>query len=277
MKQLFLPVCLLALLLTGGGCCNFYRLAGNGPRPRAEWADALSGATAKQMDKIRVEAATSDITLLFDRGDYGGYKVKLHREFAWHVPAGPYHERSFWLPDSKRGGRSMCMKMDCWGTDLLPYMVGVFVAGNAAVYDYPRGGCIAYQRFMRAGLIPLVVYESSLLPVTKELQIPGGPNVMNPGSLCGFSSSLEGLKLDRMGNYYFWPSTSLNRLKYDRLTAYYFLCGLLAFGQKNDRAYLQIAWIPIPLWSMEEEPSFKDIIPRGLARPVAERFGRTLH
>jgi hypothetical protein len=254
LKQLFKTVCLLGLLLAGSGCCNFYRLKGNGSRPKDEWAAYLPSATAQQLTQIRVEAATSDVTIQFDRGDYGGYKVKLHREFDWIIPAGPYHERSFWMPEPKRGGRSLCMELDCWGTEILPFMVGLFTVGSAVVYDYPRGDCIAYQRFVRAGIIPLVAYESSVLPVAGEKLIPGGPNVMAPGSLCRFSTSLEGIKLEQMGNCYFWPSTPLNRQKYDRLTAYYFLCGLLAFGQKNERAYLQLAWIPIPLWSLNEKP-----------------------
>jgi hypothetical protein len=251
MKRLSLFVFALSLLLVCG-CCNFYQLEGNGACPRAEWADSLSGATTEEMDEIRVEASTSDVLLFFDRGDYGGYRVKLHREFSWGIPIGPYHERSFWLPGKKRGGRSLCMKMSCWGTALLPYMVGVFMAGNAEVFDYPSGDCIAYQRFMRAGLIPLVVYESSLLPVTDGALVPGGPNVMAPSSLCGFSASMEGIKVDELGDCYFWPKTSPDRLNYDRLTSYYFLCGLLAFGQKNERAYLQLAWFPIELWSLEE-------------------------
>ena len=37
---------------------------------------------------------------------------------------------------------------------------------------------------------------------------------------------------------------------------------LLAFGQKNDRAYMQLAWIPISLWSLEEKSSFGSIISR---------------
>jgi hypothetical protein len=204
------------------------------------------------MEKIRVEAETSDLTLLFDRGAYGGYKTKLHREFNWKIPAGPYQERSFWLSDKKKGGRSLCMKLDCWGTTILPFIAGMFIAGDAAVYDYPSGECLAYQRFLRAGVIPLVAYESSLVPVTKGVLMPGCPNMMSPDSLCRLSTSLDGVKQDEMGDCYVWPATSLNRLKYDRLTSYYFLCGLVAFGQKNDRAYMQLAWVPIQLWSLEE-------------------------
>ena len=253
-------MCLLVLLLAAGGCCNFYPLEGNGPGSKSEWEDFLPVKTAQQMDKIRIEAETSDVTLLFDRGAYGGYKTKLHREFDWKIPAGPYHERSFWLPDKKNGGRSLCMTLDCWGTTILPFIAGMFIAGDAAVYDYPRGECLAYERFMRAGVIPLVAYESSLMPVAEGELIPGSPNMMSPDSLCWFSTSLDGVKQDEMGECYFWPTTSPNRLKYDRLTSYYFLCGLLAFGQKNDRAYMQLAWIPIQLWSMEEKSAFSGII-----------------
>ena len=242
----------MLLLMLVCGCCNFQQLEGNGSSARSEWTACLPDATTPQMDEIRVEAATSDVTLLFDRGPYRGYTAKLHRKFSWKIPVGPYHERSFWLPDKKRGGRGLCMTLDCWGTTLLPYMVGVFMAGNAAVYDYPSGDCIAYERFVRAGVIPLVAYESSLMPVTGNNLIPGCPNMMSPDSLCRVLTSLDGVKQDEMGNCYSWPTTSLRRAQYDRLTAYYFLCGLLAFGQKNDRAYLQLAWIPIPLWSMDE-------------------------
>lgn len=261
--RFFLTGCLLTLLLSSSGCCNFCSLDGNGPGTRDEWEAYLPVATPQEMDRIRVEAEASDVTLLFERGAYIGYKAKLYREFAWKIPAGPYRERSFWLPDSKRGGRSLGVKMDCWGTTILPFMAGLFTAGHAEVYDYPHGDCLAYQKFMRAGIIPLVAYESSLMPVTKEQQLPGCPNVMAPDSLCKVTTSLDGVKQDEMGTCYVWPSTSLSQVKYDRLTAYYFLCGLFACGQKNDRVYMQIAWIPISLWSLEDKPAtFRDFISR---------------
>ncbi len=250
-KKFFLPVCLLPLFLLSGGCCNFYQLEGNGSGSRAEWEAYLPVAVPQKMDQIRIEAETSDLTLLFDRGAYAGYKAKLHKEFIWDIPVGPYHERSFWLPDKKRGGRSLCIKLDSWGTTVMPFIAGLFMAGKAEVYDYSDGECIAYQRFLRAGIIPLVAYESSLMPSTKGQSMPGCPNTMNPDSLCRISTSLDGFKQDEMGDCYLWPTTSLSRLKYDRLTSYYFLCGLFAFGQKNDRAYMQLAWYPIELWSLE--------------------------
>jgi len=259
MKFILPPVFITFLMLTCG-CCNFYQLQGNGPGTKAEWKSCLPDATTRQMDEIRVDASASDVTLLFDRGAYGGYTAKLHRKFSWKIPVGPYHERSFWFPDKKKGGRSLCMTLDCWGTTILPFIAGMFVTGDAAVYDYPSGACIAYERFMRAGVIPLVAYESSLAPVAKGAMIPGSPNMMSPGSLCRLTTSLNGVKQDEMGKCYSWPTTSLNRVQYNRLTSYYFLCGLLAFGQKNDRAYLQLAWIPIPLWSMDEESTFGDMI-----------------
>ena len=255
MKFVLPPVFILFLMLVCG-CCNFYQLKGNGSGTRSEWKSCLPDATTQQMDEIRVEAATSDVTLLFDRGAYGGYTAKLHRKFGWKIPVGPYRERSFWLPDKKKGGRSLCMTLDSWGITILPFFAGMFMAGDAEVYDYPSGECLAYERFMRAGVIPLVAYESSLRPVTKGELIPGGPNMMSPDSLCWLTTSLDGVKQDKIGSCYSWPSTSLSRVQYDRLTSYYFLCGLLAFGQKNDRAYMQLAWIPIPLWSLEEKPSF---------------------
>jgi len=261
-KQFFLPVCLFALLLAGSGCCNFYQLEGNGSGTRAEWSAYLPDMTPRQMDQIRVEAETSDVTLLFDRGAYGGYKTKLHKEFAWNIPFGPYRERSIWVPDKKKGGRTLCSKLDCWGTTILPFMTGLFVAGHAGVYDYPKGDCLAYQRFMRAGIIPLVAYESSLVPATKGQLMPGCPNTMAPDSLCKIETALDGVKQDQTGDCYSWPATSLSRVEYDRLTSYYFLCGLFAFGQKNDRAYLQLAWIPISLWSLEEQSAFSKFISR---------------
>jgi hypothetical protein len=74
---------------------------------------------------------------------------------------------------------------------------------------------------------------------------------MSPESLCRVSTSLDGVKQDEMERCYVWPSPLSDSSKYDRLTSYYFLCGLLAFGQKNDRAYMQIAWCPVPLWSLK--------------------------
>lgn len=234
------------------GCCNFAALEGNGSRPKSAWQAYMPAAAPYLMDQIRVEAETSDVTLFFDRGAYGGYKAKVQKGFDWKVPVGPYQERSFLVPDKKKGGRSLCIKMDCWGTTILPFMTGIFMAGDAEVYDYSKGDCLAYQRFMRAGIIPLVAYESSLLPVADGRPMPGCPNVMFPESLCTVTTSLDGVKQDEIGNCYTWQSSLFSRPKYDRLTAYYFLCGLFACGQKNERAYMQLAWIPIELWSLEE-------------------------
>jgi hypothetical protein len=246
MKAILSTVLVLCLTLFCG-CCNFYSMDGNGSCPLAVWEDYLPVVTTQELDQIKSESGASDVTLLFDRGAYGGYKTKISRGFQWGIPAGPYRERSFWTPDRTKAGRTLCMKLDSWGTTILPFM-----AGNAEVYNYPRGECLAYQRFMRFGIIPLVAYESSLMPVVEGELVPGCPNVMAPGSLCWFSVPLEGVKPDKMNQCCFWPTSSLRQMKYDRLTSYYFLCGMLAFGQKNERAYMQIAWIPIPLWSMEE-------------------------
>jgi hypothetical protein len=255
----------LALILWGvlfSGCCNFASLEGNGARPKSVWEAYLPPAAPQQMDQIRVEAETSDVTLCFERGAYGGYKAKLHREFVWNIPFGPYHERSFWTPDKKHTGRSLCITLDSWGTTILPFMTGIFMAGDAKVYDYPGGDCLAHERFMRAGIIPIVAYESSVMPVTDGRPVPGCPNVMHSDSLCRITTGLEGVKQDEMGDCYTWSSSFLKRPEYDRLTAYYFLCGLLAFGQKNDRAYMQIAWFPIELWSLEEEPPLNRFLSR---------------
>jgi hypothetical protein len=43
----------------------------------------------------------------------------------------------------------------------------------------------------------------------------------------------------------------LKALKYDRMNSFILGTGLLAWGSKNGRAYFQILWIPIPLWSVE--------------------------
>jgi len=244
-------VCGLFLLLACG-CCNFGSLEGNGNRPKSAWKGHMPSLTSQQIDQIRLEAEASDVTLSFDRGAYGGYKAKLQRGFDWNFPAGPYRERSYWIPDKKRGGRSLCVRMDCWGTTILPFMTGIFMAGDAEVYDYPRGECLAYQRFMRAGIIPIVAYESSLMPVSGGRPMPGCPNVMSSDSLCRISTSLDGVKEAEMGDCYTWPSSFLQWPRYERLTSYYFLCGLFAFGQKNERAYLQLAWMPIQLWSLEK-------------------------
>jgi hypothetical protein len=239
------------LLLVCGGCCNFASLEGNGSCARQAWEAYLPVRSPEQAEQIRLAAEQSDVQLLFERGAYSGYKAKVSRGFLWRIPLGPYRERSFWYADKKRGVRSLCVKMDCWGTTILPFMTGIFMAGDAEIYEYSNGDCLAYERFMRAGIIPLVAYESSVMPVAQGRPMPGCPSMMSPSSLCRISTSLDGVKQDEMGECYVWSSSFFDRSRYDRLTSYYFLCGLLAFGQKNDRAYMQLAWIPISLWSME--------------------------
>ncbi len=250
MKFIF-PIFYVLFPLLICGCCNFYPQVGNGVSSRSDWTEWLPAKNPAQVEAVREAATSSDVTLYFDRGAYGGYAAKLYRTFDWNIPVGPYRERSFWKPGDKTDGRSLCITLDCWGTTIMPFLVGLFTAGNAAVYDYSSGDCIAYERFMRAGIIPLVAYESSLMPVTYGRLIPGCPNTMSPDSLCSIVTSLDGVNQEGMSTCYSWPTSSLNRVSYNRLTSYYFLCGLFAFGQKNDRAYMQLAWIPIPMWSMQ--------------------------
>jgi hypothetical protein len=254
MKAIHLPVFVLLPMLFCG-CCNFASQEVNGVCSRAALEAYLPDRSPAEAERIRREAETSDVQLVFERGEYGGYKAKLLRWFSWNIPFGPYHERSFWNPDKERRVRSLSVEMDCWGTTILPFMTGIFMAGDAKVYDYPGGDCLAYERFMRAGIIPLIAYEASVMPASQGSPMPGCPSVMSPESLCRVSSSLDGVTQDRMDGCYAWSSSFFNQPKYERLTSYYFLCGLFAFGQKNERAYMQIAWIPIRLWSLEEEPT----------------------
>lgn len=234
------------------GCCNFASLEGNGACSRLAWDAYLPVATPAEVEQIRAVAENSDVQLMFERGAYSGYKAKVNRGFKWGIPLGPYRECSFWAADKKRNVHNLCIKMNCWGTTILPFMTGIFMAGDAEVYEYSGGKCLAYERFMRAGIIPLVAYEASVMPAAQGRPMPGCPSMMSPDSLCRISTSLDGVKQDEMGECYVWSSSFFDRPKYERLTSYYFLCGLFAFGQKNERAYMQLAWIPIRLWSMEE-------------------------
>ena len=50
---------------------------------------------------------------------------------------------------------------------------------------------------------------------------------------------------------YLDTSRTLKEIKYDRMTASGLAFGALAFGTKNGRTYLQILWVPVPLWSLK--------------------------
>ena len=208
-------VCLT--LLTG---CTFCCLQGNGPTSRANLSSYLQPADAQQVEQWKREVNSLKFpwgprSQKISYGPFSGYTSHVGQTLNWHILAGPSHQRFLYEP-SNTEERTVVSTTDVWGI-LFP----LYSNWNSAFYDSPTGECLSTGHMTTLTLF--IVYGSATAPAGK-----------------GKDMSPE----------YLVRKTDLREIKYDRMSGCCLAFGALAWGQKNDRAYFQLAWIPIPLWSL---------------------------
>jgi hypothetical protein len=211
-------VAALFVVASGSGC-TFYLLDGNGPQRLSACRHRLPSAGAEQLADWKETA--HEPYLCFGKmsvnagGDFSGYEMHYKPTPFWPALAGPFRVRKHWEPTSgsEAGNRTLIGREDAWG-----FFAPLFVTGKGSIYDEGTRLCVAEEKITFVTL--LMIFHSRTSPA-------------------------EGLaELTDAG-------ARLEEVMYDRVSSWSLGWGLLAAGSKNRRAYLQILWIPIPLWSLE--------------------------
>jgi len=234
LRRIALQLLALAPLALSAGC-SFYGLKGNGPAPR-EKCTALLKDEPKLVEEWKQQAFKPSMMFLGSgtvhvRKPFWG-PLKGYTEHRWLTPnwailAGPHEQCSFLEPPEaeKQSKRSVVHRYAGWGI-LFP----LFARFSEASYDYPSGDTLWLTRDT---IVTAFLYRHN---VTVQ---PAGV------SWAGVKKGLSLECLDR--------SKPLKDMKYDRMSSTCIALGLVAWGTKNGRAYVQFAWIPIPLGNVKQD------------------------
>ena len=206
---------LLGLSLTSG--CTFCLLDGNGPLERSDVATDLPATGASELARLKGETQSLPIRTPSSPvpEEFRGYTLKGGSSFNWDVLFGSARQRVLLQPNDA-DKRTLLATEDRWGI-LRP----LFWTADFKTLDAETGECLSREK--GTTVTSLIVHGSMRKPATSGKAKPE----------------------------YQSKQKSLNEVKYDTSSGTCIGWGLLAWGQKNSRAYFQIAWIPIPLWSVE--------------------------
>jgi hypothetical protein len=217
-RAVLLMAAALFVVASGSGC-TFYLLDGNGPKPLSAYHDELPSPGAERLAEWKEEAHERSFLVgrlsVDERGDLRGYELHYRSTPFWPVLAGPFHVRKHWEPKRGREGRKRTLigKEDAWG-----FLSPLFVTGKGSIYDERTRQCVAREKITFVTL--LMIFHSRISPAE------------------GMSEFTD-------------AGARLDEVMYDEVSSWSLGWGLLAAGSKNRRAYLQLFWIPIPLWSLE--------------------------
>ncbi len=203
-----------ALLFLNG--CTFYCLDGNGPRSKKEFQNVLRNISPAVIEKLKYDAQNGGTfgNLTFTgRGEVKGYTVHGPWNLWWPALIGPYDTAMYYEPLSewRDDKRELVADSETFGM-----LLGQITLGGETHYDVETGQALAVEKFFF--FTPLIIYHSSTTP-RDGVVLPLHPKEAIPEDL-----------------------------KYNQQSALCIGSGVLAAGVKNGRAYMQIAWIPIPLW-----------------------------
>jgi hypothetical protein len=232
------PVVALALCLALGATgCTFYFLPGGRPAPRSAYADHLGSITPEAAARLQSEAQASHgftgegpLTVA-GSGDLKGTALHHSATFEWPILVGPI--RSWWFLEPGPAGSSSVPGIvghaRGWGL-LAPFLLAW---GCDRSYDASTGLEVAREDIATAAF-GLFVYHRATSPARKWLTYrdPARPGV-GPYAAPDVRGGPEGVR-------------------YRHVSALALGWGAFAVGTKDRRAYLQIAWIPIPLWRMSK-------------------------
>lgn len=202
------------LSLTSG--CTFGLLNGNGPQTRSSVASQLPTANASELAqwKEEVNSLPNKSTQAGAWKDYG-YTADVGSSYNWDALCGSGTARALLTPHGTEK-RTVLQTQDRWG-----FSRPLFWTLDFKDVDTETGECLS--RSKGTLLTPLFVHMSAVTPVNPDKKTPE----------------------------YLYKNKNLDEVKYDKASGMCIGFGLLAWGQKNNRAYFQLAWIPIPLWSLD--------------------------
>ncbi len=207
--------------------CSFAYLDGNGPKAREVYAAELPSAAKAQLGAWKADAFRRHWLLRTQsRVQAKGYTLHTGASFPWTGLAGCASESTFIHPSPETQAELRAVVSRAEGCGVL----GIFASRVwSRWYDYPSGECIMASQWTWLGG-PLLVFGSDTDPSSEDK--PQAAGARRPD----------------------WTSlrVPLKDLKYNRTT---FVClglGLVAWGTRNGRAYAQLFWVPIPLWSVRQ-------------------------
>jgi len=213
---------LLVVLMVEG--CTFYFLKGNGPKLRAMYTKYLPDESIEQVDRWKEESFKPYLFFgsLSPKG-YGplsDYIIHYYPTPFFPILAGPDRKVMFCEPNeaNKEVKRPLVKHDNGWG-----FLFPLFYTAKSFSYDCNTGECLSAERVT---CVTAVMFFHSFTKPT--------------GGVIWFLPS------DAFDN-----SKEVRDLQYDRMTSWSLGWGALATGTKTGRAYLQIVWIPIPLWSID--------------------------
>lgn len=216
---------LLAGLALGPAGCTFAFLEGNGPAGREACAARLPAASQEELAAWKADAFRRHWLLgTRSRVEAVGYTVHSGASFPWTALAGRANESTFVepAPEHREELRSVVWRADGCG------VLGILATSVwSRWYEYPSGECFMSSRWTFLGG-PLLVFGSDVDAVPSEAPAEGKPKPPD------------------------WTSRrlALKDLKYNTTTFACLGLGLLACGSRNGRAYAQLLWVPVPLWSV---------------------------
>ena len=211
--RVYALVVLLALSALCANGCTFYGLDGKGPSSRNYYSEKLSSVEPTRLTNWKKSAHGPDSST----GDAlrDGYTLHKYRTGTIIAPnfVGGYGIRKHLVPkDEKEDKRPLIEVEDVWGFSAPLYMT---VERN--VYGADSGKCIGYHD----------TTSFTLLILSHEAVWPRDEDEISDAH------------------------KSLENVAYIRYSSFSVGWGLLAAGTKNRQAYMQIAWIPIPLWTVD--------------------------
>jgi len=213
---------LLGLSFSTG--CTFSLLDGNGPLDRENVAEHLPMASTNELAQWKREAETlpntSDWSALVRKELREDYTFTYRKSDPFFV-TGSEMTRLYLLPNDtdKRSVLEMTDSSGFKSIDNFPWYLTV----DGKSVDAETGECLANGKGT-GWVFALIAYGNKTTPVTT-----------NQGAI----------------PEHLFKEKKLKDVKYDNLSYTCIGWGVLAWGQKNNRAYFQLAWIPIPLWSVK--------------------------
>ena len=237
LRRVAVVAVMFGVLVVGSGC-TFFCAKGYGPRSREHYAALLPSAPVEQVQQWEKEALTARDVNVDDPGykrlskinrmrfddSVNGYTNYGRWGPLWAVLAGPRRVSHFEDPIGydREKRRALVTRGEGWHV-LAPFLLS---RGQTRQYDAKTGQCVGSERWF-SGAGSGIGWCECVAPVDAPL-----------GVLMASRESRD-------------VATDINSLEYNHGSAFWLVSGAFACGTKNGRAYLQLAWIPIPLWSVD--------------------------
>jgi len=243
-RSLGLCAAVTAAALMLNGCCSFIDAPGDGPLGRDELGDWLGMSAAAELPPRDLEKKEEDLRLCINDLFAGEYSTSEANRLESHPLAVdldmdgrsnfwlhlfPSFRQAHWLFHRRytRNTRRFYANERKWGLGwLLPIPLGelLFCGRQIDAYDVDSGKRVGSVRSL-IFLTPLFCVRERVVRPVDTVGRPGLRAIIDAGK-------------------------DMSAIQYEAKDATVILLGALGWGRVNHRAYAQVLWIPIPLWSV---------------------------